>query len=107
MNYMDDYNDLLNNYGYCCNEEKNKKDIEADALSDISNKLVSIVNTALSINEDLVSIATAVAAENCCKVPCDIYELLCCIQKSVNEINCSSSQAAKCLKGLFCELVEL
>lgn len=103
MNYMNDYNDLLNKSG-CCNEEN---EIDSISISDISNKLVSIVNTALSINQDLVAIATAVAADNCCKVPCDIYKYLCCIQKSVNEINCSSSNAAKCLKGLSCELGEL
>lgn len=100
MNYMDDYNDLLNKYGCCHDEDKKEK----SSLENISEKLVSIVNTALSINEDLVDIATTVAAENCCKVPHDIYKLLCCIQKSVNEINCSSSNAAKCLKALSCKL---
>lgn len=102
MDCIKDYNELLESCG--C-ETKEELDV-GDELNDIAKRLVSVVNKSLRINNDLVAIAVEIAKINDCLVPTNIYENLCCIQKSVNDINCSSSKAAKCLQSLVCNIKE-
>lgn len=100
MDCLKYYNELLE---YCNCNKKQELDLE-DEINDIAKRIVSIVNKSLKINEDLINIAIEIAKSNNCIVPKNIYENLCCIQNSVNTINCSSSTAAQCLQSLVCEV---
>lgn len=100
-NCINSYEELLSNCGCStCTDISHE-------LSQITNELVSMVNSALAIENQLCQIALEIANNSKNNtIPTEVGNDIICMKQTMNAINCALTGAANQLQSLICSSLD-